>query len=85
MTVAGDGETLDAIGEGRVRLLQRRDGYRFNLDSVLLAGFAIDELEAERACKVVDLGTGCGVVPAKTTSRKIRRRRGAEAATNPQA
>lgn len=58
----GPDETLDAIGEGRLRLVQRRDGYRFNLDAVLLAAFAVDGREAERPIDVVDFGTGCGVV-----------------------
>jgi tRNA1(Val) A37 N6-methylase TrmN6 len=52
------GETLDAIGRGRVRLYQRRDGYRFSIDSVLLA----QDCGAEKG-RVADLGTGCGVIP----------------------
>lgn len=52
-----EGETLDSIGP--VRLLQRRDGYRFTLDAVLLAGFA---LKGSAPRRVVDLGAGCGVV-----------------------
>lgn len=55
-------ESLDAIGGGRVRLLQPRRGYRFNLDAVLLAGFAAKAVAADRPVDVVDLGTGCGVV-----------------------
>lgn len=52
------GETLDAIGRGRVRLYQRRDGYRFSIDSVLLA----QDCGAEKG-RIADLGTGCGVIP----------------------
>lgn len=66
--VLREGETLDAIGEGRVRLIQRRDGYRFNLDAVLLAGFALGGLDARRPRRVVDLGTGCGVVALLVSS-----------------
>ncbi|HLM48089.1 MAG TPA: SAM-dependent methyltransferase, partial [Myxococcaceae bacterium] len=36
-------ETLDSIGTAGVRVLQRRGGYRFTLDAVLLAAFAATE------------------------------------------
>ena len=55
---AGD-ETLDSLFQGRLKILQPRKGYRFSLDSVLLAGLT----QARRRDRVVDLGTGCGVVP----------------------
>lgn len=54
----GPDETPDAALGGAVRLIQPRKGYRFALDSVLLARFA-----AERpAGRALDLGCGCGVV-----------------------
>jgi tRNA1Val (adenine37-N6)-methyltransferase len=55
---AGD-ETLDSLFRGRLKILQPRRGYRFSLDSVLLAGLTV----VRRRDRVVDLGTGCGVVP----------------------
>ncbi len=66
----GPDETLDAIGEGEVRLLQRRDGYRFNLDAVLLAEFAMGARAGERPTRVVDLGCGCGVIALLLKSRR---------------
>jgi tRNA1(Val) A37 N6-methylase TrmN6 len=51
------GETLDAICRGEVYLLQRRSGYRFSVDALLVAAFG-----GRPRGKVVDLGTGCGVV-----------------------
>ncbi len=33
-------ETLDTLFEGRLKILQRRDGYRFSIDALLLAHFA---------------------------------------------
>lgn len=57
----GPGETLDAICGGAVQLLQRASGYRFNLDPVLLAHFAM-QAGAPRG-PVIDLGTGSGVIP----------------------
>ncbi|MBE0618779.1 MAG: methyltransferase domain-containing protein [Proteobacteria bacterium] len=51
-------ETPDAALGGTVRIIQPRKGYRFALDSILLARFA-----AERShTRVLDLGCGCGVV-----------------------
>lgn len=59
---AGPGETLDAICGGAVRVLQRRLGYRFTLDPLLLAHFAVEEGGAARG-RLMDLGTGCGIIP----------------------
>ncbi|WP_224368507.1 tRNA1(Val) (adenine(37)-N6)-methyltransferase [Hyalangium versicolor] len=56
----GSDETLDSIGTAGVRVLQRRGGYRFNLDAVLLAAFAASEGAPEGS--VLELGAGSGVV-----------------------
>lgn len=56
----GPDETLDSIGTAGVRVLQRRSGYRFTLDAVLLAGFAASEGAGEGP--VLELGAGSGVV-----------------------
>jgi tRNA1Val (adenine37-N6)-methyltransferase len=56
----GPDETLDSIGTSGVQVLQRRGGYRFNLDAVLLAAFAAEEGATEGA--VLELGAGSGVV-----------------------
>jgi tRNA1Val (adenine37-N6)-methyltransferase len=51
-------ETCEPFGQGRLWVYQKKDGYRFSLDAVLLAG-----LTALRAGeRVADLGTGCGIV-----------------------
>jgi tRNA1Val (adenine37-N6)-methyltransferase len=52
-------ESLDSLFHGRIMILQPRRGYRFSLDSVLLAGLT----RVRRRDRVVDLGTGCGVIP----------------------
>lgn len=52
-------ETLTRLKLGGLLLLQARKGYRFSLDPVLLARFvAVREQE-----RVIDLGTGSGVIP----------------------
>lgn len=58
----GLGETLDSICGGEVQILQRRLGYRFSLDPILLAHFAVFEGGAHRG-RVIDLGTGSGIIP----------------------
>jgi tRNA1Val (adenine37-N6)-methyltransferase len=58
----GPGETLDSVCGGEVKVLQRRRGYRFTLDPVLLSHFAVYEAGALRG-RLMDLGTGCGIIP----------------------
>lgn len=48
----------DSLFDGRLFCMQHRQGYRFSLDSILLAHFIT--LRAEE--KVLDLGGGCGVI-----------------------
>ncbi|MBZ4417628.1 tRNA1(Val) (adenine(37)-N6)-methyltransferase [Myxococcus sp. RHSTA-1-4] len=57
----GPDETLDSIGTAGVRVLQRRSGYRFTLDAVLLAHFAATEGTSTRGL-MLELGAGSGVV-----------------------
>src|ERR671914_1780157 len=52
-------ETLDALFGGGLQLYQKKQGYRFSIDSILLANFAT----IRSGNKVIDLGTGNGVVP----------------------
>lgn len=52
-------ETLDDLRCGGLRIIQRRDGYRFSLDPVLLCAFARIGVGES----VADLGTGSGVIP----------------------
>ena len=50
--------TTDTFFNGRIRVKQHQNGYRFSLDSVLLAYQA-----APRSGDIVlDLGTGCGII-----------------------
>jgi tRNA1(Val) A37 N6-methylase TrmN6 len=52
-------ETLDALFDGKLSLFQSGTGYRFSLDALLLAHF----VTIKRREKIVDLGTGNGVIP----------------------
>jgi tRNA1Val (adenine37-N6)-methyltransferase len=51
--------TTDTFFNGRLRIMQYRSGYRFSIDAVLLASLAMPN----PGDTVLDLGTGCGVIP----------------------
>jgi len=52
-------ETLSTFLEGRLQILQQKRGYRFSVDALLLSRFA--KIRGNE--KVIDLGTGCGIIP----------------------
>ncbi|MBW1693965.1 MAG: methyltransferase, partial [Deltaproteobacteria bacterium] len=51
--------TTDTFFNGRIRIKQRRNGYRFSIDAVLLASLTIPRPDDI----VLDLGTGSGIIP----------------------
>ena len=51
-------ETLDAMLQGKIKVIQKRSGYRFSLDAVILARWA----RIFPGARVLDLGTGCGII-----------------------
>jgi tRNA1Val (adenine37-N6)-methyltransferase len=51
--------TTDTFFNGKIRITQDRTGYRFSIDAILLAYFA----DPRSGDKVLDLGTGCGIIP----------------------
>lgn len=60
-----DGETVDELLGGNLVILQKERGYRFSLDSFLLAYF----VRLKKGDRVIDLGTGSGVVSLITARR----------------
>ena len=54
-----DAVTQDSFFNGRLRLKQHRSGYRYSIDAVILASC----VHPKPGETVVDLGTGCGVIP----------------------
>jgi len=58
-------ETRDRFLGGRIVLSQPRDGYRFSIDAVILAHLALPA-DGDR---VLDLGTGCGIIPIMLACR----------------
>ena len=54
-----DSITTDTFINGHIQVKQERKGYRFSIDSVLLAYHAAPKPDDV----VLDLGTGCGIIP----------------------
>ncbi len=52
-------ETLDTFFNGKLKILQKKRGYRFSIDAILLAQF----VRIRKDERVIDLGTGCGILP----------------------
>lgn len=48
----------DTLFDGKLHCRQHTYGYRFSIDSVLLADFCMSWKDAE----ILDLGCGCGVL-----------------------
>jgi tRNA1Val (adenine37-N6)-methyltransferase len=61
-----DDRTYDTFFNGRISVVQESRGYRFSIDAVILAGL----LELEESERVIDLGTGCGIVPLILAQRQ---------------
>ncbi|MBE3110071.1 MAG: methyltransferase [Acidobacteria bacterium] len=68
-TLRRDGETLDAFYHGRVRVLQKKKGYRFSVDAPLLADFIRTRADDE----ALELGTGSGVISLLLSVKPFRR------------
>ncbi len=52
-------ETLDTFFDGKLQVIQKKKGYRFSIDAVLLSQF----VKIRKGERVIDLGTGCGILP----------------------
>ena len=52
-------ESMDEFMDGRLKLIQSKTGYRFSIDAILLSQF----VTIRRGDRIVDLGTGCGIIP----------------------
>ncbi|MHB9093750.1 MAG: tRNA1(Val) (adenine(37)-N6)-methyltransferase [Eubacteriales bacterium] len=59
------GERLDDLVRGGLKIIQAPAAFCFSMDAVLLANFA----SVKKGDKVVDLGTGTGVIPLLVSTR----------------
>ncbi|MFX0549624.1 tRNA1(Val) (adenine(37)-N6)-methyltransferase [Hathewaya histolytica] len=71
MEFVREDETLEDLQLKALKLIQKKDGFRFGVDAVLLANFA----RVKRNAKVIDLCSGTGIIPfilaGKTEADKI--------------
>lgn len=58
--------SFDTFLDGGLKVCQSRHGYRFSVDAAILAFHAIPDKPDER---ILDLGTGCGIMPLVTALR----------------
>lgn len=54
-----ENETLDDLQLKGIHVIQKKDGFRFGVDAVLLANFA----NVKKRARVIDLCTGTGIIP----------------------
>lgn len=59
MDIVRDDETLDDLNLNELKVIQKKKSFRFAIDAVLLAHFAT----IKNKDKIIDLGTGTGVIP----------------------
>lgn len=62
-------ETLDTFYHGRVRVLQKKTGYRFSVDAPLLADFIRTKADDE----ALELGAGGGIISLLLCHKPLRR------------
>ena len=62
--------TSDTLFNGKLTIYQRKRGYRFAIDAVLLAGLT----RVRPTDRILDLGTGCGVIPLVMAHRNLGQR-----------
>ena len=67
-----ENERIDNLEIENLKIIQRKDGFCFGIDSVLLSDFAKN---IKNGCNVLDLGTGTGILGflliAKTKLKKV--------------
>jgi tRNA1Val (adenine37-N6)-methyltransferase len=59
-------QTTDSIFDGKLLVQQDPGGYRFSIDAILLASHA----RPRKNERVLDLGTGCGIIPLMLAYRR---------------
>lgn len=76
-TLLAQGERLDEIGFGNLKLIQKPEEFCYGVDAVILADFASRSVEKSKGKfkKAIDLGTGTGIIPLilshKTSIKQI--------------
>jgi tRNA1Val (adenine37-N6)-methyltransferase len=58
-------ETLDILCNDTLKIIQKKDGYRFSIDAILLSCF----VTLKKRETLLDIGTGCGIMPIYISKR----------------
>jgi tRNA1Val (adenine37-N6)-methyltransferase len=56
--LSNEDETLDIWGKGSLQILQKKSGYRFSIDALILFDF----IQVKEGQRLLDLGTGSGIL-----------------------
>lgn len=71
MNIVRDDETLDDLQLKGIKIIQKKNGFRFGVDAVLLANFS----NVKKNARVIDLCSGTGIIPfilsGKTEAKNI--------------
>jgi tRNA1(Val) A37 N6-methylase TrmN6 len=65
----GEEETFDSFYHGRIRVLQKKRGYRFSVDAPLLADF----IRTRPEDRMLELGAGNGIISLLLSRKPFRR------------
>ncbi len=68
LELKGPDETLDTFYQGRILVLQKKKGYRFSVDSPLLAAF----IQTSPGEELLELGTGNGIISLLLSLKPFR-------------
>lgn len=60
-------ETLDDLKIDGLKIIQKKQGFRFSIDAILLSHF----VKLKKGDKVLDLGTGTAVIPLLLSTKKV--------------
>jgi tRNA1Val (adenine37-N6)-methyltransferase len=58
-------DTVELLCEEKLKIVQKRKGYRFSIDAFLLANF----VTLKKRERLLDIGTGCGIIPIYIAKR----------------
>jgi tRNA1Val (adenine37-N6)-methyltransferase len=58
-------DTIELLCDEKLKIVQKKNGYRFSIDAFLLANF----VTLKRGERLLDIGTGCGIIPIYIAKR----------------
>jgi len=58
-------DTIELLCNEKLKIVQKRNGYRFSIDAFLLANF----ITLKKGERLLDIGTGCGIIPIYIAKR----------------